>query len=225
MKIAICTLRIGEEYQHLTRITLMLQEIYGKKHGYTLINQTTSLASTRTPHWSKMPLILETFENGYDFVVWMDADMNIMNFDIKLEDYISKLGNYDMAVTQDWKMTNTGFMVLRNCDWTKEFLKTWFEHKDYPEIGNYEQDAFQDLHSKNILNCFDHIKVLELADANAYHFNFAYGDFLIHFAGCRGYQIEIASKDYCLLKLENESDEAWQDRVNHLKSIKGKKFA
>jgi hypothetical protein len=60
---------------------------YCSKHGYDYHCYNKSLDETRPPAWSKILAIKEQL-NNYDWVLWLDSDARIMNFDKKIEDLI-----------------------------------------------------------------------------------------------------------------------------------------
>lgn len=215
-KIALCCLRIGEGYQELTKLSLLTHTQYCEKQGYTYINCTQSLDPTKPPHWSKMLLLLKHM-GEYDYIVWIDADMHIMNPDIRIETFLED--EKDLMVGSDTLMTNTGFMVFRNCEWCREFLKTWFGHKGFKVIGNFEQDSFQDLLAKNIDDCMDHIRILEPRDANSYFWNYRYGDFILHFASCRGWQISSSLEQFCPVRKPDDTDEVYEKRMKVIREM------
>ena len=78
--------------------------------------------------WSKVPLLREILPK-YDYVIWIDGDMMIMNPDIRLEHFIELyLGNKETMMSIDsGGQINTGFWVLKNTPYILNLLETTFQ--------------------------------------------------------------------------------------------------
>lgn len=78
--------------------------------------------------WYKPLLILEAFElYNPDYVLFLDADAIICDKEYKIEDFIDE--DYDIICTEDYgpSRLNAGVFIMKNTDWTKQFLRIWFE--------------------------------------------------------------------------------------------------
>ena len=213
-RIAICSLRIGERYREITKYAPVNKQQYCDKHGYTYIEDDSVYDPSRHPAWSKLHLLIKHLEN-WDYLVWMDADLFIMNPDWAIGHFIKYLGNNaDVMVGSDWKMSNTGIMFCRNTPWTMDFLKAILNNKDYPIVGNYEQDSFQDLFARNVMDSKDHVKVITRPEEiNSYWFNYHRGQWILHCAGCRGEALALMMNRYCPCRMEEDSDESYAARM------------
>lgn len=220
MKIIVCTLRIGDYYREITYYSARNKAEYCAKHGYDLRDQLVLLDKHKLPHWNKMLLISELLPN-YDYVVWMDADLYIMNLEIKLEDIIHKYqsSNKDIFVSSDANMTNTGVMFFKNTIDTQRFLHLWLTHPSYPGGGNFEQDAFQALHRENVDNCNSYTLVLPQKETNCYFGDYKKGDFILHFAGARGDGLFSMMRQFCPMRMDEDSDGGYNFRMNHLSNM------
>lgn len=81
---------------------------YCDKHGYTMINANKFIDTSRPVAWSKV-LAVKNYLPSYDYVMYIDMDIVIMNMDVKLESFInSSPKNKDFIMTEDWNGPNTG---------------------------------------------------------------------------------------------------------------------
>lgn len=83
------------------------------------------LDDNRAPQWSKI-LAVRNHLNEYDWIVWIDADIMIMNHTIDIRDYINQ--NYKFIITKFEKPKlydlNTGlFFIKGKSEWSGNFLK------------------------------------------------------------------------------------------------------
>jgi hypothetical protein len=228
-KIAICSLHIGLEYARLTRYSVVTKQLYCSHHGYDYIQDESVYDRSRHVHpaWAKLDLLLkvldmkgEAGEPKYDWVVWLDADLYIMTPEHKLEGFIERLmkNEHQIMIGSDWKMSNTGCMFIRNTAWSVAFLRTVGGHTGFEVRGNYEQDAFQDLHEKNFMEAGRHIVVAAPREFNSYWFTWERGDFILHFAGCKNLEgLDIQLRLYCPVRRHDDDDESYEARIEWLK--------
>lgn len=219
MKIALCTLSVGEEYKEKTKWTTVNKKSYCAKHGYTFIDDETILDKSRPIPWSKIHLLLK-YLNEYDYLVWIDADILIMNMEIKLESFIERYSQYDQICGSDWRMENTGVWFIKNSDFSHNFLKAiWdneYDEKEDPKerYMNWEQGSFINLLDKNFLQSKYRVKVTQPHEMNSYWYNYYPKHFVLHFAGVRSDTLKWLIQDYYPEKLEGiETDEAYQKRM------------
>lgn len=59
-----------------------------------------------------------------DWIVWIDADILIMNHDFDVYSLL-KSKKRDMYVSTDFNGLCTGFFILRNCEWSRNLLDAW----------------------------------------------------------------------------------------------------
>lgn len=223
MRLAVCSLSIGDEYKQTVKYCILSLRKYCEKHNYPLITDESYKIQDRDYMWSKIPLLRRTLPD-YDYIVWIDADMMIMNDEIKLEDFIDLyLGNRQMMLATDCgNQINTGFWILRNSQYTRDILDII---QNTPEIaGNFhEQGVFTELHrKKNLFNLEQHTRIIPECKQrifNATIYNFVYGDFLIHFLGIKKWEnLTILDRDhYPYEKIDEESQESFQYRLSWIK--------
>lgn len=152
MNIGICTSLLGpEEYTNLLEPYLEKNyKFYCDKNGYGYRCFTEPLMDLNIPQWDtckqagmivgcwqKASAILEMFKEGYDYVLFTDADMFFVNTDQKVEDLIT--GDSDIYVTGDvHDVITTCTLIVKNSDWSKKLLTMWAEYEKQisPEVYN-----------------------------------------------------------------------------------------
>ncbi|CAG8467226.1 8904_t:CDS:2 [Diversispora eburnea] len=143
--------------------------------------------------------MLENVLPYYDWLFWMDMDAIIANPNITIESLLDKFrlmvedfedidfDDIDLIVAKPSHdhTINAGIFLIRNSDWSKEFLEDVQLQQQYFKTKMYEQGAMWDLiqepkyKSKVMLDRDDHT-------FNTFPKNYVSGDFIIHFApdGC-----------------------------------------
>lgn len=221
LKIGVCTLSIGETYKKYTRYTLQNKNIYCEKHGYTLIEDESVYNKDKPIPWSKLILLLK-YLSDYDYLVWIDADIYIMNNEIKIENLIEKYNNVDIICGSDWRMPNTGVLIIKNTEFSKEFLQKVYDNEYDPNSDpnerylNWEQGSFINLLDKNSLNCKEKIQVTDPVEMNSYWFNYFPGHFVLHFAGVRHQLLEYLLRDHCPDRMDIDTDKTYNARMEWL---------
>jgi lipopolysaccharide biosynthesis glycosyltransferase len=186
MKIGVCSLAYGEEYKKVVSLCTESLRRYCDKHDYSLIMDETLVDHTRDYMWSKVKII-QHYLSQYEYIVWVDGDMLIMNDTILLEDLIHLyLGNKEMMMSMDvggW--INTGFWVIKNSPYNERLLDIIYNA--FELAGNFhEQGVFNALYNKNIYNLQKKFKLIcevEQRLFNASNCNYVNGDFIFHFLG------------------------------------------
>ena len=188
-------------------ITFPSIKTYCEQHDYQFIAYHTNLENKYKLHWNKLHYSIKLLkETNSEYIVWFDHDIVIKNYNIKLEDIISKYNfnqndalfmmSLDPASNHPF---NTGVIVFKNNQYTlnvfQEFLKMRNNPNKYPLLNKYGGFNFntgmQDTRvmlayfyeNKDILLSIPH-KVLQsfYGQANFY----STGDFCGHVAGPQG---------------------------------------
>lgn len=127
------------------------REAYCKKHGYTLLHGNEMIDPDRPVAWTKLTAAEYHLSHTFDYVMYMDMDIVIMNMERKIEELIASSNGGDLIVTEDWSGLNSGVWIANNTPWTRKFLRLAFDQKqlDVPYGANggkhpfeYEQRAF-----------------------------------------------------------------------------------
>ena len=222
LKIGICTLSIGESYKRYTRYTTQNKKIYCEKHGYTFIEDDDVYNKDKPIPWSKL-LLMNKYLSDFDYLVWIDADIYIMNKETKIESLIQKYHDVDIICGSDWRMVNTGVLIVKNTEFSKEFLQSVYDNNDYDPNSdpnerylNWEQGSFINLHDRNYLNCKEKIQITSPEEINSYWYSYFPGHFVLHFAGVRGELLEYLLRDHCPDRMDIDTDETYKSRMKWL---------
>jgi hypothetical protein len=228
MRIAVCSLYIGVEYRDIVKYGKISLEKYCEKHGYDFIYETEETPggvydSKRDIPWYKIPLLLKVMQKEYDFVVWNDADSQIVDYDKKLETFISEMEDKDLLVACDWEsVLNTGTMFIRNSGYSQSLLQAVWDNKQPFRANLHEQASLGDIYTRNELNAQSHVIILPLHRQNeflTYWYSYYPGKcFIVHATRCAHDRAGfIFTMDmFCTVKMEEESEEQYQDRLDWL---------
>jgi hypothetical protein len=198
--IGILTVISKGEYFKRYEEALFIKKDYCKHNNYDFIIKILDKCSG----WDKIFLLRKELEK-YDYIFTSDADVVIMNRDIRMEDIINKYYNDNniLYITEDYNSLNSGNIIWRNCDETINFLDKVISigsnniryslNEYYKCIGIYEQPSIIYIINKEYDHYKDKIKIIPQYEINSYlpivplknneRSYFKDGDFLIHFAG------------------------------------------
>lgn len=193
---------------------------YAEKYGYGVIIYNQVFNDVVSPCWNKIAAILENIHN-YKYLVWIDADAIIVNFDKKIESFINENQSVDLYLCQDIilhkECINSGVMIIKNTQWSYNlFLKVWNSyvphlHNDqnvifYEIIKELYPNSTPDLKYTNYCTKIYHPKVqISLENAfNTHILNYNKGDYIIHLMGAStDARINIMRQINTVLKLDN----------------------
>ena len=89
------------------------------------------------PRWNKIKILLNILSEqalNSEYVVWVDADLIVLDFGLKLEVVGSFYPEANIIISKDMKsatyISNSGFMIVRNSNWSKDFLDQWWNSYD-----------------------------------------------------------------------------------------------
>lgn len=189
------------DYFPVADITRPRKTKYCKKHKYDLIYDVFEKID-RFPTWAKV-LGAQKFLPQYDLLCFLDTDVLIMNYEIKIEDQIDDQHNIFIGLMPDFHTgepthLSTSAWIIKNTEWSIDFLKKWWNtteylNKVYPEKGvntpatngfggiYHEQSAFSFLYDVDE-DCRKNTKIMPFCWFNQREVNYKNGDFLIHFA-------------------------------------------
>jgi len=117
----------------ITKTSLDNKNDYCKKHDnvecYLSSRQNTSLIRIHQPKWRKYSMLLEKIES-YDWAIWMDCDTLIVNNEINFEQTgLDESVSSDLILTHDWNGVNLGVFMVRNTEWSRNFLQNMFNQR------------------------------------------------------------------------------------------------
>jgi lipopolysaccharide biosynthesis glycosyltransferase len=223
MKIGVCTLAVGDAFKDGSKLCVKSITDYCAQHQYDLIMD-ESVVDSREPYWNKV-LLLEKYlrSSTYDYLVWIDADMMIMNPSITLEYLIvNYVCDKEMLLAIDCgDQINTGFWIVKNSDYCRTVLKLIF---NLPELcGDYhEQGVLNQLYNKNVMGLKERCEIIPEIESrlvNASMTTFHWGDLLIHFLGIRNPSILLhVTQQFAPFPLQHETPEEFQTRMHNLRA-------
>ena len=118
-------------------------KVYSKKHGYSLRVIPDFTMPDQSLSWHRINLILELFDEGFDFVFWMDPNALFLRYDRDIREVIEPGKDLSMVhhsipeelrppgLSSDEPIPNTGIMLLRNCKWVRDFLEEVWNREEY----------------------------------------------------------------------------------------------
>ena len=224
MKIGVITLAFGEKFLNDIKYGRIILENYCKKHGYDLLEDVSLIKEhEREIQWTKILLIQKFLNlNIYDYLVWFDADIMILNPTITLESFIKRLMNnkYIMYSRDSGGWVNNGVIFIKNTDFSKEYFKESWSHTN--EICR-EQGSMDMLYRNNWNNAQQYIQLTDdPREYNPMWFQYEYGIFLMHFPGCgepnrKPNSLKIMMDMFCPIKMKEETEENYHNRLLWLK--------
>ena len=231
MKIAVLTIYSGEKFIEDTKYGRRVLVDYCKKHNYDFIDDSTVTKDhDREIQWSKILLIqkyLKYIKDGedkpyYDYLVWIDADIFIMNPDITIESIIERLmNNKHIMYSKDFGgWVNNGVIFIKN---TKEALDYFVESWNHTTQICREQGSMDYIWRINWNNCQSILEITQnQREYNPVWHEYEYGQFIIHFPGCgepvrKPNSLKMMMDMFCPIKMDEETEDAYLERIRWLK--------
>lgn len=144
-------------YKDIGDVSVPVMRSYCKLHGidFELHEKITSQHSD--VYWNKISMVKQALAQ-YDWVIWMDADILILDKDFDCKKYLSGLNDKDLVISSDFRGICMGLFFIRNCPWSISLLNTleYLGNIKNEKIGLYdvrnqrEQDSL-----KVILDFYD----------------------------------------------------------------------
>lgn len=154
---------------------------YYDKYNFDFFYEEKVLTSERHPAWSKILLLERELEKDYDYVVWIDDDIIIMNYDIDFRDIIRRYEPENIMVDDNnnlgkWNI-NTGMIVCKNDVRTKEMLREVWDNakREHYFGGVWENDTMNEMR--------EDYTIIPHRTIQSFSSYYKEGEFSIHFAG------------------------------------------
>ena len=131
--------------------SLAVNGAYAEQNGYAirLIDPNRSNPEPKDARWNKVALLLEALEprSGWgrdlDYLVWIDADLIFLDLDLRLEAIAVNHPGAHILVSAEHAgsstLMNSGAVLVRNCAWTRTFLKNWWDFGNRLLYSDQEQ--------------------------------------------------------------------------------------
>ena len=166
---------------NLTALSHVNKARYAARHGYPLFMHTQRLDSSRPAAWSKL-LLVRKYLPYFDWVMWMDCDSFFQNQTMRLDGGGPHEGQdenpllddrYDVVISADGVMVNTGVFFVRRSAWSFDFLGRVYGTKESPFINHpwWEQAAmhFALRHNRTAAaSAVRHVKFVPQSEINSY---------------------------------------------------------
>jgi len=233
MKIIVCTLAINEWYRNVVKYAIKNFEYYCSLYNYEFILHTENDTDTvfdnkRAPCWYKIKLIEKILkEKECDYVVWIDADCQILKHDVKLEYFIEKYINNEfyLALTQDQQVLNTGVMFIKNNAFNIELMnKIWNNPSAVDYFKDFhEQTSLAELYENNDdIKKYINIIPYSVKDELVVYWGNYYPNenFLLHSARCSFDTLSFIymMDSYYPFRIDEENDDEYNERIEWLKN-------
>jgi hypothetical protein len=208
----LCTIAVGESYIKLVEPCLKSQAAYAGRHGFDYVQLGMIPGDrNRSPHWYKIALAYKLFQAGYANVMFIDADAIITNPAIDAASFCAALAKEEKAfyAAEDLNGVNTGVFFVRNCPDAARLLDLIWQH-DLGGHSEREQDALVYLMDRypqvrglvkiadagNLFNSFPSEGETGLECRRYQPNTWKPGDFVCHFAGLRGPELQRMIAEY-----------------------------
>lgn len=190
----------NKNYKQLGEICSSRIKKYSKLNGYGyMVFESENLTSRPYP-WSKILCLYLALTDTlkaklYSWVMWIDADAFIINYDY---DLIARIINTagpktELIITKDICGLNTGVIIFKNSSFAKKLLEKIWSCAKFTDHPWWEQAALLELVSKNWQGLQDKICYVDQHILNAYTYglydkSFAEGEltqnsFIYHIPG------------------------------------------
>lgn len=129
-----------------------------------------------TKQWYKIHLIKkELLTNNYDYVIFIDADAAIVNFNVDILRFINKAPDKDLIIGSDMNSRkyhsdpiNTGVMIFKNTKWSVEFLEKVWSTANEIHRGIFRYDLW---HEQTIISILLHFVKSDMEKVHIINYN------------------------------------------------------
>jgi len=164
------------QYGKLGNYTAASIQSYADAFGYDARVISTAEIEGRSTAWYRIQLIQELFDEGFDWVLWIDADAIFLRHNIDIlgqteegKDlyFVPEIGPLKYPYPP---APNTGVMLLRNSAWTRGLLAELMDRGYYRHQFPWEQGALWELlgHFEALSRFDDTVKGPDQVDEERY---------------------------------------------------------
>lgn len=121
----------------------------------------------RHASWSKILCTIDVLKKEYDYVMFIDSDCIVKDFDLRLEDYITPHPDKDLIFSNNapWSSDRPccGLYICKNTEYTKQFLNAWYNVSipHYNRNHAWEQEAMYVIFRNYNMAIFDNGAMFE----------------------------------------------------------------
>jgi len=118
--------------------------------------------------WNKVKIVLDMIDplsklgRFFEYVVWFDADLVVLDFSFNLTSLIEQHPGAQMIFSRDPQIengvVNSGFFIAKNSDWSRDFLSKWWS--TYDRVKGMDQHVFTRLWEQLQPDIANHVVLL-----------------------------------------------------------------
>ena len=140
-----------EDIWDYTAYSFAVNEAYVENNGYSmkLLDPSTSNYEKKDARWNKVKILEEALDplsgwaRDFDYIMWIDADLIFLDINLRLESIISKYPDANFIISAEHAgsttLINSGSILAKNCEWSRQFLKDWWNYADRKLHSDQEQ--------------------------------------------------------------------------------------
>jgi hypothetical protein len=141
---------------------LAVNEAYAEHNGYVFkhFDEKTANYDGDDVRWNKVKILAEALDpdrgwaRDLDYVVWIDADIIILDMGLRLELVAADNADADFLVSAEHAgsttLINSGTVMVKNSAWSRRFLQDWWDFADRRLYSDQEQ--FDMLYKAQVLS-------------------------------------------------------------------------
>mmetsp|Transcript_15465 Transcript_15465/g.25748 ORF Transcript_15465/g.25748 Transcript_15465/m.25748 type:complete len:649 (+) Transcript_15465:44-1990(+) len=144
---------------------------YAEQNGYELYVLNEAGGSNYEPRdarWNRVKILAEAIDatsgwlNSVDYVVWMDADLIVLDQKFDIRKIIAEYSKSDIIISSERHaetgVANTGCFIMKNSAWSRDFLHDWWNNYDRSEA--HDQIFFDKLYKSKLPEVKKHVTIL-----------------------------------------------------------------
>ena len=151
-----------ENIRDYAAYSLSINAAYCHAHNYEFrILDDQSPGSQQYDHrdqrWNKVRILLDALEgwaSDREFVVWLDADLVVLDHDFRIDTLLAQAtAEQDILVCEDpepaeiFSIVNTGSVIVRNTQWSRDFLRRWWGNLS--DRAGWDQHVFTTMYQES----------------------------------------------------------------------------
>jgi hypothetical protein len=145
------------------KYTELINEKYCNEKGYIYHVEKDTLKikeniKDRAITWYKPKFLLEVFKiYNPEYILFLDADAIVCDSDFSIQDFITD--DFNILCTLDYgpSKLNAGVFIMKNTQWTKDFLQKWWDISDDLTGGEDNKKGYYNNALWHDQTCFGHL--------------------------------------------------------------------
>jgi hypothetical protein len=159
-----------EKMMNLSDLSFFSVVNFCKKHNFDC-ERFAIESFDRPPSWFKIKLLIHQLQNtDYDYIMWIDADACINNYEFDISSILCHEKSFFVA--KDLNDFNLGVFIIKNNQFAKSILFKIYSMTEYLNHIWWEQAAFIDLYKQNYNSIQEQVSIIEQKTLNAYDYRY-----------------------------------------------------